>query len=74
MADGLWEGSGGAAIRKVQEMCCLNHAKNSPSKPAIIFRGRATTWGELDSRIDRLASGLVRRGVTPRRRKLKRCL
>ncbi len=39
------------------------HARNSPSKPALIWRGRTTTWAELDSRIDRLASGLVRRGV-----------
>lgn len=39
------------------------HAKNSPSKPALIWRGRTTTWAELDSRIDRLASGLLRRGV-----------
>lgn len=39
------------------------YAKNSPSKPALVWRGRTTTWAELDSRIDRLASGLVRRGV-----------
>jgi fatty-acyl-CoA synthase len=39
------------------------HAKNSPSKPALIWRGRTTTWAELDSRIDRFASGLLRRGV-----------
>lgn len=39
------------------------HARNSPSKPALVWRGRTTTWAELDSRIDRLASGLVRRGV-----------
>lgn len=39
------------------------HSKNSPSKPALIWRGRTTTWAELDSRIDRFASGLLRRGV-----------
>ena len=39
------------------------HAKNSPGKPALIWRGRTTTWGELDARIDRLAAGLVRRGI-----------
>lgn len=39
------------------------HAKNSPSKPALIFRGRVTSWGELDERIDRLAAGLQRRGI-----------
>jgi fatty-acyl-CoA synthase len=38
-------------------------AKNSPSKPAIIWRGRTTSWAELDERIDRLASGLERRGI-----------
>src|SRR5436309_9593223 len=39
------------------------NAKNSPSKPAIIWHGRATSWAELDERIDRLASGLTRRGI-----------
>jgi fatty-acyl-CoA synthase len=46
------------------------HAKNSPSKPAVVFRGRATSWAELDARIDRLASSLVRRGVGRRERVL----
>jgi fatty-acyl-CoA synthase len=39
------------------------HARNSPSKPAIIWRGRTTTWAELDERIDRLCAGLGRRGI-----------
>jgi fatty-acyl-CoA synthase len=39
------------------------HARNTPSKPAIVWRGRTTTWAELDERIDRLASGLERRGI-----------
>ena len=39
------------------------HGRNAPSKPALIFRGRTTTWGELDERIDRLAAGLRRRGI-----------
>src|SRR5262249_41475160 len=39
------------------------HAKNTPSKPALIWRGRTTTWAELDERIDRIASGLERRGI-----------
>lgn len=39
------------------------HAKNSPSKPALIFRGRTTSWAELDERIDRLSAGLQRRGI-----------
>jgi fatty-acyl-CoA synthase len=44
------------------------HAKNSPTKPALVWRGRTTTWIELDSRIDRFASGLVRRGVGKKER------
>src|SRR5437868_7136744 len=39
------------------------HARNSPSKPALIWRGRTTTWGELDERIDRFSAGLERRGI-----------
>lgn len=39
------------------------HARNSPSKPALIWRGRTTTWAELDERIDRFAAGLARRGI-----------
>src|SRR6187200_80519 len=39
------------------------HAKNSPSKPALIWRGRTTSFAELDERIDRLSGGLVRRGI-----------
>jgi fatty-acyl-CoA synthase len=39
------------------------HARNSPSKPAVIWRGRTTTWGELDERIDRFSSALERRGI-----------
>ena len=39
------------------------HARNTPSKPAVIWRGRTTTWRELDERIDRFASGLERHGI-----------
>ena len=39
------------------------HGRNSPSKPALIWRGRTTTWAELDERIDRFCSGLERRGI-----------
>ncbi len=42
------------------------HARNSPSKPALIWRGRTTTWAELDERIDRFSSGLERRGIGPK--------
>jgi len=39
------------------------NARNTPNKAAIVWRGRVTTWAELDERIDRLSAGLVRRGV-----------
>jgi fatty-acyl-CoA synthase len=39
------------------------NARNTPSKPALVWRGRTTTWAELDERIDRLSAGLVRRGI-----------
>jgi fatty-acyl-CoA synthase len=39
------------------------HAKNSPNKPALIWRGTTTTWAELDDRIDRVAAGLERHGI-----------
>lgn len=42
------------------------HARNTPSKPALVWRGRTTTWRELDERIDRFASGLVRHGIGKR--------
>jgi fatty-acyl-CoA synthase len=39
------------------------HARNTPDKAALIWRGRTTTWAELDERIDRLSAGLARRGI-----------
>jgi fatty-acyl-CoA synthase len=39
------------------------HARNTPNGPAIVWRGRTTTWSELDERIDRLVSGFERRGL-----------
>lgn len=42
------------------------HARNSPNKPALIWRGRTTTWAELDDRIDHFSSGLQRRGIGPK--------
>jgi len=39
------------------------NARNTPSKPALVWRDRVTTWAELDERIDRLSAGLVRRGI-----------
>jgi fatty-acyl-CoA synthase len=39
------------------------NARNSPSKAALIWRGRTTSFAELDERIDRLSAGLARRGI-----------
>ncbi len=39
------------------------HAQNQPDRVAIRFRGRSTTYAELDERIDRLGSGLLARGL-----------
>ena len=39
------------------------HGRNTPNKPALVWRGRTTTWGELDDRIDRFSAGLARRGI-----------
>ncbi|MEO8799580.1 MAG: AMP-binding protein [Polyangiaceae bacterium] len=39
------------------------HAANSPDKVALRFRGRATTFGELDARMDRVAAALLARGL-----------
>jgi len=39
------------------------HAKNQPNRVALRFRGRSTTYAELDDRVHRLASGLVERGL-----------
>lgn len=39
------------------------NARNTPDKPALIWRGRTTTWSQLDDRIDRLSAGLARRGI-----------
>ena len=44
------------------------HAKNSPSKPALIWRGRSTSFAELDERIDRVSGGLARRGIDRKQR------
>jgi fatty-acyl-CoA synthase len=38
------------------------HAANSPDKPALLWRDRTVTYGELDDRMNRAAAGLQRRG------------
>jgi len=43
------------------------HARNTPSKPALIWRGRTTSWFELDQRIDRCAGAFIRRGIGRRK-------
>jgi len=40
-------------------------AVKSRNFPAIVFRGRETTYGELAQRVDRLAAALAERGVAP---------
>ncbi len=39
------------------------HARNSPERVAVVFRGRDYRFGELDALVDRLAAALARRGV-----------
>jgi long-chain acyl-CoA synthetase len=38
-------------------------AQRTPDKPAIIFRDQATTYGELDQRVNQVANGLLAMGV-----------
>ncbi|MEO8875498.1 MAG: AMP-binding protein, partial [Polyangiaceae bacterium] len=40
------------------------YAANSPNKVAVRFRDRAITFAELDTRMDKVASGLMARGVS----------
>ncbi|MDB4944166.1 MAG: O-succinylbenzoic acid--CoA ligase [Labilithrix sp.] len=44
------------------------HARNSPEKPAIVWRELTRTFAELDARIDRLAWALAARGIGRRKR------
>jgi fatty-acyl-CoA synthase len=39
------------------------HARNTPNKAALVWRGRTVTYAELDRRIDRIASGLKKAGI-----------
>jgi fatty-acyl-CoA synthase len=39
------------------------HARNQPDRVALRFRGQSTTYAALDDRIDRVACGLVARGL-----------
>ncbi|WP_336082021.1 fatty-acid--CoA ligase FadD5 [Nocardia sp. SSK8] len=41
------------------------HATTQPDAPALRFLGHTTTWGELHTRVQRLADALARRGVAP---------
>jgi fatty-acyl-CoA synthase len=40
------------------------HAANSPDKPALLWRDRSLTFGQLDERMNRAAAALQRRGFT----------
>ena len=40
-------------------------AAEHPDKPALVFHGVTTTWGELDSRVDAVARGLRGLGLEP---------
>src|SRR5206468_129796 len=39
------------------------HAANSPTKPAIVWRDKVISFAELDATIDKVATGLSRRGI-----------
>ncbi|HEY2518200.1 MAG TPA: AMP-binding protein, partial [Polyangiaceae bacterium] len=39
------------------------HGRNSPERPAVVWRDQTITFGELDRRLDSIAAGLVRRGL-----------
>jgi long-chain acyl-CoA synthetase len=38
-------------------------AATTPDKPALVSRSATLTWGEFDATVDRLAAGLMRRGL-----------
>lgn len=40
------------------------HAANTPNKAALVWRDRVLSFREMDARMDRLAAGLQRQGVT----------
>ena len=42
------------------------HAANTPDKVAVRFRGKATTFAELDARMDKVAAALLARGLGKR--------
>ncbi len=44
------------------------HAKTRPNKVAMVFRGRETTFAELDRRANRVANGLIDEGLRPETR------
>ena len=53
-----------AAPRTVADMIRRN-ARARPDAPAVVGEGRNVTYGELDRRSDRIASGLVAWGLQP---------
>ncbi|MGE3771776.1 MAG: long-chain-fatty-acid--CoA ligase [Gammaproteobacteria bacterium] len=39
------------------------HARRDPTRPALVYAGRETSFGELDERADRVAAGLAAAGL-----------
>lgn len=54
----------GAAFRGARNPSLIFalHGANSPDKPAVLWRDRSVTYGQLDSRMNRAAAGLQRLG------------
>jgi fatty-acyl-CoA synthase len=68
----LWDVRVAGAVQLVRTMTANSqnpsqiyriHSKNSPDKPALVWRDTSVTFGELDLRIDRIAAGLAARGL-----------
>ena len=52
-----------SAARRTRRSSIASTRATRRASRRIIWRGRTTTWAELDERIDRLSAGLVRRGI-----------
>lgn len=68
----LYHAVAGTAVGAIHHIAALNY----PDKTAVIAGNRRLTYGELNSRINRLGNGLLSRGVVPKDRviiMLKNC-
>ena len=45
-----------------------NNARNIPGREALVWWGERITWAQLNSRVNRLANGLISLGVQPESR------